>query len=139
MVEELGWGEYGPQQLQKISSLADHDIRAGANVDLSMLKQLAALGAHGTCPQNMARDLVRGLPETNMPKTQSHRIPVRHKVLGRGRPLMPFLYPHALFSALYHYYPQVFETRIKPPGECERFWKEVSGGPGDDLKNALAI
>jgi hypothetical protein len=134
LVEEFGWGGYTPQQLHKIASLAEYGINAGANVDLSRPKQLATLGANGTISGNMARDLVRGFPETNMPKTKSHRIPIRHKVLGRGRPLMPFLYPHAVFAALYHHYPAVFETRIKPPGECERFWREVSGGPGDIVK-----
>jgi hypothetical protein len=129
LVEQNGWGEFTPQQLNKISKLAKHDM--DNKVDLSMLNDLAALGADGTFKGNMSRDLVTNLPPTCMPQTRSHRIPVRHKVLGRGRPSMPFLYPHELFAAIYHHYPQVFETRIKPPGECERFWREVAGGPGD--------
>ena len=116
--------------MHKIASLAKHDM--DGDVDLSYLNDLARLGAKGTRPNNMARDLVRNLPETHLPMTKSHHIPIRHKVLGRGRPLMPFLYPHEVFSSLYHHYPYVFETRIKPPGECERFWKEVSGGPGNN-------
>jgi len=132
LVEEFGWGFFNPQQLQKLSEFCKNDITAARNnaLDASLLEDLAAIGADGGQPGNMARDLVRNLPATRLPDCKHHRIPVAHKVIGRGRPLLPFLYPHELFAAIYHNYPAAFSKAIAPPGECERFWSEVSGGPG---------
>jgi hypothetical protein len=131
LVLEFGWGGFTPQQVQEIASLLKRDREQGA--DMNLLDELAALGADGTVPGNCARDLNRHIPPTRLPPPRYHRIPCRHKVVGRGRPLLPFIYPHEMFAHLYHEYPSVFFTRVAPPGEAERFWDEVKGGPGQGI------
>lgn len=127
LVNEFGWGALTPQQVQKICHLAKQDHEQNAKTDYR--DALAGIGASGAdTGGNMARDLRRTLPGTRLPSLKFNRIPIRHKLIGRGRPLMPFLYPHEMFAALYHEYPNIFFTLVAPPGEVERFWDEVKGG-----------
>ena len=60
-----------------------------------------------------------------------------HKLLGRGRAKLPFLYPHEMFASLFHQYPRTFFKCVAPAGEAERFWDEVSGGQG--FKHLMGI
>ena len=82
------------------------------------------------CHQNMLRDINRQLPTNRLPELQFHRIPTRHKLGGIGYPQLPFMWPHALFAAIYHHYPGAWAQVIAPIGEVERFWEEVEGGTG---------
>ncbi len=128
MVEEFGWGQFTPQHVQLLAELAQKDIKN--NADMSLLEDLASVGAYGNCPKNASRDLTRTLSESRLPTPKYHRIPIRHKLLGRGRPKLPFLYPHEMVASLFHHYPRTFYRCVAPPGEAERFWDEVSGGSG---------
>ena len=78
----------------------------------------------------MSRDIFRNLPPNRLPQPRYIRVPVRHKLLGRGRPLYPFLLPHETFATIYHEYPSAFKKVIAPPGEVEKFWNEVKGVSG---------
>jgi len=125
-VSQFHWGGFTPQQVQKINYFAKRDEETRARSQLR--DSLAKIGNNGEAPQDMSRDLFRKLPKNLLPLPRYIRVPVRHKLLGRGRPLFPFMLPHAVFSAIYHNYPDAWRMVIAPPGEIERFWDEVKGG-----------
>ena len=90
--------------------------------------RLAKLGASGVCSGNTARDLFRNMGKIKLAPAKYMRVPIKHKILGRGRPSYPFLLPHELFSTIFHHYPEAFKKVIAPPGETEKFWDQVKGG-----------
>jgi len=126
MAAEFAWGAFTPQQVHTISNLSKRDDER--NAKRGVRDALATMGAKGQCRGNMARDIFRQFPKTRLPQPSSFHVPVRHKILGRGNPKLPFLLPHELFSAIYHQYPKAFRRLIAPPGEVERFWEDVKGG-----------
>jgi len=125
-VSQFHWGGFTPQQVQKINYLAKRDEEMRARN--KQRDALAKIGTSGENPKNLARDIFRHLPKNRLPLPRYIRVPVRHKLLGRGRPLFPFTLPHALFSAIYHNYPDAWRKVIAPPGEIEKFWDQVKGG-----------
>ena len=84
-------GGLTPQQVQIIADLTKKDQQSGA--DMSVIDELAAIGSHGEISGNCARDLKRHIPKGRLPPPRYHRIPCRHKVVGRGNPKLPLIYP----------------------------------------------
>ena len=115
-----------PQQVHTITRLSKIDEER--NAKKATRDALANMGAQGQNRGNMSRDICRKLPKTRWPKVRYFRMPVRHKLVGRGNPQLPFLLPHELFSAIYHKYPKAFRRLIAPPGQVEKFWDDVKGG-----------
>ena len=123
LVLSHAWGEFTTEQVYRICKLARQDAEEGADTELR--DSIASIKPN--C-KNMLRDYLSKLPPNRLPEIAYHRIPVRHKLVGRGRPELPFLYPHALFSHIYHHYPGAWSQVIAPTGEIQRFWEEVQGG-----------
>ena len=96
LVDELSWGALLPSQVQRIAFLAKRDQDVNAQTNLR--DDIAAAGSSGENPGSTQRDLFRKIPRDRLPAIAMNRIPVQHKLLGRGRPELPFLYPHAMFS-----------------------------------------
>ena len=126
MATEFAWGFMNPQQVHTITRLSKIDEERKAKT--ATRDALANMGAQGQNRGNMSRDIFRKLPKTRLSKVRYFRVPVRHKLLGRGNPLLPFLLPHELFSSIYHKYPKAFSKLIAPPGQVEKFWDDVKGG-----------
>jgi hypothetical protein len=126
MATEFAWGFMTPQQVNTINRLWKIDEERKAKK--ATRNALADMGHQGQNRGNMSRDIFTRLPRTRLPKLRHFRVPVRHKLLGRGNPQLPFLLPHELFSAIYHKYPKSFLKLIAPPGQVEKFWDDVKGG-----------
>ncbi len=64
------WGELSPQTVQHLMALFKEDLALALISGLSMvlITTLASLGAEGTIPGNVHRDLIRRLPPSGMPK-----------------------------------------------------------------------
>ena len=131
MVQEHCWGNLTTTQVQEIAQRSKLD--ESGDYETALRDNLASSATTGANLKNASRDIGRNLPKTRFPKIKYHPIPIRHRTLGHGRPSLPFLYPHEVFSAIFHFYPAAFFTVIAPPGEVERFWSEVSSGLGLSL------
>ena len=114
--------------MQRITILAKRD--AERNATTAVRDSLAAMGSSGTHEGNMSRDFLRHVPTNRLAQLHHLHVPVRHKLLGRGRVKYPFLFPHEVFASIYHNYPAAFFKVIAPPGECEKFWAQVKGVSG---------
>ena len=123
-----------PQTLQHLMTLFKEDLllyarKPGPGLSLDMVNILCSLGADGTIPGNMHRDLVNRLPGNCMPQLHSFDAPLHHSIAGQYENSSEMILPHELFSALYHFYPASFFKYVVPGKEIlQSFWDSVKGG-----------
>ena len=122
-ISRFAWGGFSPQDMQKITYCAKRDEER--RCDNTLRDELSKIGTSGAHSENMSRDAFRHMGPNQLPHPQDCRIPI-----GRGRPEFPFMPPHVLFSTIYHKYRGAFFKVVAPPGEAEKFWAQVKGGPG---------
>ena len=134
LVLQHSWGEFSTEQVHRICKLARQDDLEKA--DTTLRDKIASINVEA---KNLMRDYLKKLPPNRMPAIKYHRVPVRHKLVGRGRPELPFFYPHSLFSHIYHEYPGAWSQVIAPPGEIQRFWEEVQGGTRAKIRQGIFL
>ena len=134
--EEWAFGRMSPQQAQLIAKHACSDLtsalafgkKLGIEVSQPDLERLDTLGAGGLHPGNMHRDMERTIDSTGLPDLMPIRLPVKDKqndtvVLDEQF----ILFPHMLFSYLYHNFQSVFIARLLcMAGDIEAFWEGVA-------------
>ena len=134
--EEWSLRGMSPQQVQIIAKHACVDLEralafgksAGIEVSLPALERLGGLGAAGLYPANMHREIEKSIDCRGMPDIMPMRLPVKDKPNDRVVLDEQFiLFPHMLFSALYHSFRSVFNSRLLcNPGDLEAFWDGVA-------------
>lgn len=147
------WGLVSPQRLQRLSSKMHEDIvqlnasnvaKVGVYVSefqiLLDIKRLADIGTKGQCPNNCYRGLVTmpGSTHIGIPAPVKIPIQIRHSVQGVGQHLQRFLWPHELFSSIYHNYKNAWQTAITTGSErIGRFWSTQENSPQfvDEVRN----
>jgi hypothetical protein len=94
--------------------------------------KLSLLGGHGANPNVSKRDLFRRMVRFPIEAAaMAFRLPV--KLAGRVSEVdFEMVYPHALFSALFHHYPREFARRFfdSDPTNISRYWHAQEDHPG---------
>ena len=132
MVMLVLWGFISPQLLQKVMSLylADLKLLEAGCLDVSGIQKLAKMGTNGTFSNNIWRDFKTLLPAPKLPKPCMLQFPIKHTSLGKIMASIPLLLPHTLFSAIFTYYPLMWEKIVYPGSTtCGKFWSAVQGSP----------
>ena len=87
------------------------------------------MGSSGAHPNNVSRDFFRNMSSQRLPRPQSLSIPLLHSTVGRFWKPMKMIYPHEMFSCIYHNYPEIWSQCIYGSEDrCREFWRAVSGG-----------
>lgn len=144
--QQWAWGFISAVQVQKYAAAAYEDeqhvlskLYASSSSTSSKklgsisLAKFAALGAHGSCPGNIAKELRLLLGEPRMPPV--HKQNIITKILKPGvrlpqRALVShsFLLPHIVFSYMYHHCRPKFNAIFlgnRTQQEMTTFWKTV--------------
>jgi hypothetical protein len=130
MVMKWSWGDETPQEIQHMASLVLQDLMnmSGPGLDMSLLQTLAGIGAAGSSPQHSHKELLERLPPSNLPSMQFLPVPLEHDVFGVSCADSGVIWPHELFSALYHQFRDLFFTYIIPSmSTLHDFWDQVRG------------
>ncbi len=125
LLDAWTWGDLSAASVQQFAQAALED-----GCCMEEIKVLAALGAKGTRLGNIHRDLISQLNTTHLEPAVStlpmelHVAPMRVATLD-----LPFLWPHALFSRLFHKYPGAWRERVcgGDVRNIEVFWKALEG------------
>ncbi len=119
------WGEISARTVQELAEAALND---GCAMD--EIKTLAGLGARGSQPGNIHRDLEAQLCSTDFGQAVS-TLPLELKIgpMHFASLHLPFLWPHAMFATLFHKYPAAFRERLcgGDPANTEVFWTALEG------------
>ena len=124
LVSLFAWGEMSPQLAQKIALAAFEDavkFKDGVT-SLEELRKVGDIGSRGYYPNKCFSEFISAIPmKINIPEAMSCRLPFKNP-LGMLNQCM--LWPHELFSAIWHFYPGTWRRSILPSQErlCE-FWR----------------
>ena len=142
------WGTLSPQMVQRIAAHAYSDVHAvtvraapeGTAVYFEDLRVLAGIGSSGSHSQHCNRDLMRILPESHLLMPQPAKLPFKHPgPLGYKNHSQYLLWPHEVWSSVYHHYNDAWKKRICPGEECcEEFWDAMQGNPQAEHPDILA-
>jgi len=110
--------------------------------NLKDLESLEGIGACGKYPNHMHKELLGVLGMGSLPVSQ---ISLRVKQIGKPwtkNVMQAILWPHLLFSAIFHNFPAAFKKRIAPSADAlEEFWDamedhpSLQGDEGAELKS----
>ena len=142
-----GHGDESPQKVQKLANVMMTDVERlrqhyetiltshGVVLDAEMspkfplLESLAGIGDHGAFSNNCNRDIMRLLQKTGLHKPSPTTLPIKDTSKPAGYtidPLQFIMWPHELFSYIYHSYPDIWKTRICPGAEVlNNFWYQM--------------
>ena len=117
LVQEWAWGRMTPQQCQKIATLLKAGPVASAlgTLDVGLVDFLKGFGSAGRHPQHMHSQLMKKFaPESSLRPSPFNAI------LKSGKTGIHFkdldgLWPHVLFSRIYHEYPKAWEKKPMCP------------------------
>ena len=117
---EVCWGDMSPTLARRIAEAATRDGLNHPSVD-----KIASAGANGTYSGNVWRDVkLRMIPSVLQSAMGSIRVPM--KILGMRRQFdLDIIWPHVLFSRIYHWNKQVFLERFcgGNPVNLQFFWQ----------------
>ena len=130
--EQWNFGKLSPQQVQVIAQLAASDIEmatdAGPDAVFTDLNKLAKLGTGGRYSGPMHTQMVKTFDAPLLDQLQPLHLAT--KTSGSDQRTLSeqvILYPHLLFSFLYHEFPDMFVARLVSSTEVlENFWNSVS-------------
>ena len=128
LLSKFAWGEISPQLVQEISALAVDDMqRLSDGKSMPDLDSLAALGGHGSSPQNCFRDLMRKL-EPDLALARSYNAKLPFKEIGPTN--QEFLLPHEMFASIYEQFPDAWQHSLLPEQtELPKWWEAVASHP----------
>lgn len=103
----------------------------GQGLDLGLISTLAGLGAAGSSPQHCHNDMLSRIPPPSMPNMKFMKIPLEHAVFGASSAISGVMWPHEVFSMMFHLHNEAFFTYIMPSVDIIRnFWNSVKGYVG---------
>jgi len=127
LVFEVMWGFVHATVAQRIAEAARVDGLSHPD-----LEKLAGIGATGMHRQNTWRDLLRMLkPFSILQALGSFRLTIRTPPWGRRKESLACLWPHKLFSVLYHKYGAAFLARLcgGSLSRISEFWDQMKDHP----------
>ncbi len=116
---EWGWGHMSAPSVQKAAMKAEQD-----GLTQPLIRSLASLGQHGSCPRNIQRQL--------MNRFCSHIHPDRlvKEITVPGMSITSMLFPHELFHEIRMKAPQQFIHRFGAvEAKCAAFWQALCQSP----------
>ena len=129
LLSNMAWGHLSPQQCQKIAQLAAEDCKTSQEFGLvpPKLLSVAKAGSSGKYAYNVHRDLMTvagaGHCSLGTKVTMQFAKPL-------GEKTTEILFPHEVFSAVYHQYPEAFKKHLLPSeAKLGHFWKSVKDHP----------
>ena len=130
-VHMVFWGEMSPQLLQRITKGVKTDVENASKgiLDMTLIDTLCSLGTDGEYDNNMNRDLMTRLETPDLPEPHVFSCPVNNPLKAEccSRNLK-MLFPHEMFSALFHHYKEAFFTFIIPSLDTlAAFWDAMKG------------
>eukprot|EP00959_Pyramimonas_sp_CCMP1952_P413470 8664155-Pyramimonas_sp.AAC.1 len=132
MLRELAWGEMPPQQLQTIAALVMGGFHAFKDKGgIPDVRRIAGIGADGSIPGNMHRDLTNLLAQQKLPDPYEITFCCATGTAGVIRPVkFTILLPHEIFEAMYTSCNE-FIRRCACSGsdELANFWGDMTGHP----------
>ena len=149
MLREWAWGKMSPQQLQNIASLVMDDFHEFKEKgDIPDVRRIAGIGAHGSIPGNMHRDLTNQLATQKLPDPYAITLRCATGTTGIFNPLkFTMLLPHELFATMFKSYNEFFRRCVcSGSDELVKFWNDMAGHPAlndnvvldiDDYKNKV--
>ncbi len=136
------WGERTPQELQHEAALMKgglENLMAGG-LDLTLLNMLSELGSCGANPQHCHQDLLGRLPRPGLPSMKLLKLFMGHCVFGVTEAISGIIWPHELFSHVYHYHREAFFTYLVPSMDTlKNFWDQVKGGQGYIIRIMIVL
>ena len=155
------WGHESPQKVQKLANVMMTDVERlrqhyetilsshGVALDAEMspkfplLESLAGIGDHGAFSNNCNRDIMRLLQKTGLHKPSPTTLPIKDTSKPAGYtidPLQFIMWPHELFSYIYHSYHHIWETRICPSADVlDQFWDQMDKCNNPLLPEVMAL
>jgi hypothetical protein len=149
------WGMLSPQRVQKLCNLMYEDVQRlneyhahKFDIDIEEfhdyedISKLRAIGCNGIYPNNCNRDLtaILGNVSITLPRPVLMNIKVsKLKTVGVAQYL---LWPHQLFSQIFHNYPRAWAARITTgSAQLQEFWNSQIGSPQfvADFQNRVGI
>ena len=126
LIQCWSWGELSLPHVQKIGALVATDLKNYKNGEMNIdeLEVLAGLGTHGFYPNHMHAEIMRKLPPTKLPQPCVCDMPLLSSdhVTSVLKP-QSIIWPHELFSTLYHEYPWHFRKTVVPStAKLHAFW-----------------
>ena len=139
LASKWAWGEYSPQEVQRIAALAKADILTAieSSSGFSDLDALAQLGSNGRLPQHCHSELVRLLQNNTSLVPAKVDTPINN-LTGKEvcKADVPLFEPHATMATLYEQHQDAFKERILPDVdelekmECYEGQSAIEGSPG---------
>ena len=130
ILRQWGYNFFSAREVQRLAQVICDDIAASGGRPNAFLEGLAAMGNHGTTPQNISTNL-KAFIEARMPvmPTTVATIPLHvHKGDNAGDHMLEssFLEPHVSFAWLCEHYKTAFEKRFGAiEAEINKFWTSV--------------
>ena len=128
LVTNWCWKELSTPLVQQIAHSACLDGAKSAD-----LQKLADLGSKGLYPGNMYQEMIRLLKEMKVNNAMSKiKVWMKKQPYSMVHAEHSCLWPHALFSTLYHDYPDKFKECLCGGdfGNLEKFWTDMNNHPG---------
>ena len=125
LLTQVAWGGLSAHQCQQICQLVSLDFQEAGVAAPQEIAKFAALGSNGRYVNNCWRDLQRLFGANNFPVPKYITVPL---VFGKKKKtaLVPIMFPHEVFSALFHSYPSAFQKSLLPSrAHAATFWHAV--------------
>ena len=103
---------------------------ASDRVQFQDLRDLASLGSWGKYPGNMHTEMIARLPPHRFSEPHVTDLPM--KLIGNRflQVDQSLLWPHVMFSDIYHNYPESWRKRVAAPADVmEKFWRDMADTP----------
>ena len=154
LVGMWSWGRMSPQQAQLIAAHNNNDLKRLVQHNATRLGfdatqfeyfkdvgRIANLGSAGNMPNNCHRDFCRLFPNNPLSSMVSTQIPMK-AFGGSGFEFWDqfMLWPHIVFSRLYHVYQKHWHKVIAPVGKIAAFWATQTDNPQmhcDEIRDRL--
>ena len=125
LLTQVAWGGLSAHQCQQICQLVSLDFQEAGVAAPQEITKFAALGSNGRHVNNCWRDLQKLFGANNFPVPKYITVPL---VFGKKKKtaLVPIMFPHEVFSALFHSYPSAFQKSLLPSrAHAATFWHAV--------------
>ena len=130
LLYNVAWGVMSPQLAQRLAQMALEDFKtsSASGGALVELEHLANAGASGKHVNNVNRSVMKYAgAKSLLPVPFKPKLPYK---MGFGEQTTAILLPHEMFAAIYHSYPDAWQTSICPGAmRLGEFWDSQASHP----------
>ena len=118
---KFAWGEYSPQEVQRLAALikADIEVALASGSQFPDLVSLASMGSCGRFTNKCHSEIVNLLQSDDALKPGIVAAPIANLT---GDPIVeaevPIFEPHRTMSVIYKHHPHVWKERVLPDEDC---------------------